>query len=217
MHWNVFEKILIFSIFILICGIISLVVFAPLGTWIGNALNVFIKWALDLNGAIGGFLLGSLHLVMVLTGSHFIEIPLIMQEFSSSGGTAIMAITSMGNTALVGSLIALLIKTKNAKKRGEYTSMMVPTVMGITEPILYGISLRYKIVLISGMIGGGIAGAILGASGFLLKVMGIPGIFAPLGNLTAPAGIWYLISTLVAITVAFAITFIFYKPDKKAL
>lgn len=37
----------------LVCGIISLVAFAPLGTWIGNVLNVFIKWALDSNGAIG--------------------------------------------------------------------------------------------------------------------------------------------------------------------
>lgn len=161
-------------------------------------------------------LLGALHLVMVLTGSHFIEIPLIMQEFSTSGGSAIMAITSMGNTALVGSLIAFLIKTKNTKKRGEYTSMMVPTIMGITEPVLYSVSLRYKIVLASGMIGGGIAGAILGASGFTLKVMGIPGIFAPLGNLTAPAGIWYLISSVIAIAVAFAITFIFDKPNKEA-
>ncbi len=199
----------------LVTGIASLAVFAPIGVIIGQGLSYGIDWAMGVSSILGGTLLGVLHLPMVVTGTHFIEIPLIVQEFATGGGTAIMPITSMGNTALVGALAALIVKTKSVKKKGEYSSIMVPTVMGITEPSLYGVAVVLKVPFVAAMIGGGIGGAIVAISGFKLTIMGVPGIFAGLVNAGTKKGIWFLIGEIVAIAAAFIVTYIVYKPQNK--
>ncbi len=197
-----------------VTGIVSLAVFAPIGVIIGKGLSYGIDWAMGVSSILGGTLLGVLHLPMVVTGTHFIEIPLIVQEFATGGGTAIMPITSMGNTALVGAIAALILKTKSIKRKGEYSSIMIPTIMGITEPSLYGVAVVLKTPLIAAMIGGGIGGAIVAISGFKLTIMGVPGIFAGLVCVGTEKGIWFLIGEIVAIAAAFAVTYTIYKPQK---
>lgn len=197
-----------------ITGIVSLAVFAPIGVIVGQGLSYGINWAMGVSSIFGGTLLGVLHLPMVVTGTHFIEIPLIVQEFASEGGTAIMPITSMGNTALVGALAALILKTRSDKKKGDYSSIMVPTIMGITEPCLYGVAVVLKIPFVAAMIGGGIGGAIVAISGFKLTIMGVPGVFAGLVNAGTERGIWFLIGEVAAIAAAFIVTYILYQPQK---
>lgn len=206
------RMMLVSGITFIVVGIISLVVFAPIGTYLGNALSVFINWAMGVSSVLGGILLGGLHLPMVITGTHFVEVPLIVQEMAEGAGSVIMPVTAMGNTALVGALIALIIKTKSAKKRGDYSAIMVPTVMGITEPVLYGVAVVLKTPLVWSIIGGAVAGAIVSISGFHLTILGVPGIFAGLVCLGMEKGIWLFIGEIVAIAIGFIGTYLFYKP-----
>lgn len=207
------RMMLVSGLTFLICGIISLVLFAPIGTVLGNWIGSAINWALGTSSVLGGALLGGLHLLLVITGTHFIEVPLIVQEMASGAGTVIMPITSMGNTALVGALAALIIKSKSSTKKGDYTSLLIPTVMGITEPVLYGVAVVLRKPLLWSCIGGAIAGAITAMSGFHLTILGAPGIFAGFVALGIDKGVWMLISEIVAIAIGFVGTWFTCKVE----
>lgn len=199
----------------LVCGILSLVLFAPIGTVLGNWIGAGINWAMNVSSVLGGALLGGLHLVLVVTGTHFIEVPLIVQEMTSGAGTQIMPITAMGNTALFGSLLALIVKTKSAKKKADYTALEVPTMMGITEPVLYGVALVQRKPLVWSMVGGAVAGIIVAISGFKLTVLGVPGIFSGLLALfIMDQGFWFFVATIVAIAIGFIGTYLTYNPEE---
>lgn len=217
--YRFFEKIIPSALRMMLCsglsflvtGIVTLFIFAPFGTYLGNLLSIAINWAMGVSSVLGGALLGGLHLVLVITGTHFIEVPLIIQEMSSGAGTAIMPITAMGQTALVGALAAVILKTKNQKKRNDYSAVMVPLVLGISEPALYGVAVVLRIPLIASMIGGAVGGIIVAVSGFKLTILGVPGIFAPLLTMTAPGGVAFLLAEIVCMIIAFIITWFCYK------
>lgn len=197
----------------IVTGLITLFLFAPFGTVVGNALSAFINWALGISAVLGGALLGGLHLIMVMTGTHFIEVPLIVQEMATGEGTSIMPITAMGVTSLVGALAALIIKTKDSEKKGDYLAILAPTVMGISEPVLYGVAVVLRTPLLWSVIGGAAGGIVVAVSGFKLTILGVPGVFAGLVCLGMENGIWLLVGEIVAIAVGFIGTWIFCKVD----
>lgn len=88
---------------------------------------------------------------------------------------------------------------------------MVPLVLGISEPALYGVAVVLRIPLIASMIGGAVGGIIVAVSGFKLTILGVPGIFAPLLTMTAPGGVAFLLAEIVCMIIAFIITWFCYK------
>lgn len=198
----------------IIVGVVTLAAFAPLGILIGNGLLQVIKFLLSTNAALGGTVLGAIHLLMVVTGTHFIEIPLITQEMASGQGTAIMAITSTGGVALLGCLCALRIKTKNPAKKAEYNALIPMTFVGVTEPALFGVAIANKIVLAASIIGGGVGGLIIALSRFKLTAIGVPTpILSWLANIAIPNSIWYLMGSIAAFVVGFSIVFVLNRKE----
>lgn len=198
----------------IVTGVVTLVAFAPLGILVGNALLSLINFALSTNAALGGTVLGAGHLLMVITGTHFIEIPLIMQEIAGGNGTAIMAIAAGGSVALLGGIVALTLKSKSQKDKSTYAALIPITFVGITEPALFGVAVSNKRVLAASILGGGVCGLIIALSGFRLTAIGVPTpILSWFANIAIPNSIWYLIGQLVAFGIGFVI--VYFEKRKK--
>ena len=115
------------------------------------------------------------------------------------------AIVAQGEAA-----IAVALRTQNKKKRAMYISSIIPAFLGITEPVIFGINLRFVKPFICGLIGGACAGAT--ASIMQLAGMGItviPGMLLYMDRLPA-----YLLVNFIGLAVAFALTMVCFKPEE---
>ena len=117
------------------------------------------------------------------------------------------AIVAQGGVA-----IAVALRTQNKKKRAMYISSIIPAFLGITEPVIFSINLRFVKPFICGLIGGACAGAtasIMQLSGTGMGITVIPGILLYMDRLPA-----YLLVNFIGLAVAFALTMVCFKPEE---
>lgn len=117
------------------------------------------------------------------------------------------AIVAQGEAA-----IAVALRTQNKKKRAMYISSIIPAFLGITEPVIFGINLRFVKPFICGLIGGACAGAtasIMLLAGTGMGITVIPGMLLYMDRLPA-----YLLVNFIGLAVAFALTMVCFKPEE---
>ena len=117
------------------------------------------------------------------------------------------AIVAQGEAA-----IAVALRTQNKKKRAMYISSIIPAFLGITEPVIFGINLRFVKPFICGLIGGACAGAtarIMQLAGTGMGITVIPGMLLYMDRLPA-----YLLVNFIGLAVAFALTMVCFKPEE---
>lgn len=153
---SVFSPLLTLTITI----IVSLFALAPLGYYIGEYIAQGIKWLIDFSPIISGFIIGSTRPFLVLLGVHHAMNPIVQQEIASFGSSSMMAMILMSTIAQASAALAIyfIIKDKNTKQIA--ISSAISGYIGITEPALYGIIIKYKEVMVATFIGGGVGGAI---------------------------------------------------------
>lgn len=190
---------------ILIVAPIMLIIIGPASTVVGNGFAVLVeltqKWgwiAVGLNAAIFP--------IMVLTGTHNVTIPLLVQMFATQGFDTIFLPSGLaGNIAEAGAAGAVAFKTKNKALRGTAMSASFSALLGITEPALYGVNLRLKKPFISMLIGAFIGGCYIGFIGLVAPTFVTPSI------LTAPIFLGSGMNILVGLSclpVTYFVTFI---------
>lgn len=133
---------------------IMLVITAPLGGYLGNALNIFMTRVNEVAPWASVLIVGSLAPLLVLTGMHLAMIPLVFSMFETVGYDNMLFVAFIGmNFSMFGVALATLIKTKSANLRTVALSGAITTFLaGVTEPTLYGICLRLKRPLIAAWI-----------------------------------------------------------------
>ena len=117
------------------------------------------------------------------------------------------AIVAQGGVA-----IAVALRTQNKKKRAMYISSIIPAFLGITEPVIFSINLRFVKPFICGLIGGACAGttaSIMQLAGTGMGITVIPGILLYMDRLPA-----YLLVNFIGLAVAFALTMVCFKPEE---
>lgn len=117
------------------------------------------------------------------------------------------AIVAQGEAA-----IAVALRTQNKKKRAMYISSIIPAFLGITEPVIFGINLRFVKPFICGLIDGACAGAtasIMQLAGTGMGITIIPGMLLYMDRLPA-----YLLVNFIGLAVAFALTMVCFKPEE---
>ena len=147
----------------LIVGPVTFIAIGPLGIlvgtqlgWIINILNSYAGWLVPL-------LVGAFTPLMVMTGMHYGLIPLGINSLASTGIDRIAGPgMTVSNVAQGAASLAVAIRSKNVDIKQLATSAGITAVLGITEPAMYGISLRFKKPLYAAMIGGGAGGLFLG-------------------------------------------------------
>ena len=200
-----------FSLFI--AGFLAFTVIGPFGREAGSLISAGLTWLYDTLGFFGGAIFGTLYAPIVITGMHqtFIAVETqLLAEITQTGGTFIFPIAAMSNIAQGAACLGVALALKDAKIRGLAVPSGISALLGITEPAMFGVNLRYRQAFIAAMIGSGLASAFiaffnvkaiaLGAAGFL----GIPSI--------KPDSLaMYSIGMVISFVVAFSLSFLFVR------
>lgn len=197
---------------VFVTGYLTLSIVGPIFVWAENAVLGAIQWMLTLPLGIGSLIMGSLYAPTVVTGIHQMYTAIDIGQLAQYGVTYWLPLASAANVAQGAAAFAVGIKSKDQKIKSLALPSSLSAFMGITEPAIFGVNLRFFKPFIAGCIGGG-CGALYASLVHLgAKGTGVTGIFGILLCLNQP--LQYVIEMAIAVGVAFVISFIIYK-DKK--
>lgn len=156
------QLIIVPLITIVVIGVVTFLAIGPLVTYAGDALAQAILWIYNLSPMITGLLIGAFWQILVVFGLHWGLIPFVVNNIMVNGHDPLMAMLGVSILCQIGAALGVLIKTKDVKLRELASAATISALFGVTEPTLYGLTLKYKKVLIFSCIGGGLAGALVG-------------------------------------------------------
>ena len=194
---------------VFVTGYLTLSIVGPIFVWAENAILGAIQWMLTLPLGIGSLIMGSLYAPTVVTGIHQMYTAIDIGQIAKYGVTYWLPLASAANVAQGAAALAVGIKSKDKKIKSLALPSSLSAFMGITEPAIFGVNLRFFKPFIAGCIGGG-CGALYASLVHLgAKGTGVTGIFGILLCLNQP--LQYLIEMVIAVGVAFVISFLIYK------
>ena len=198
---------------VFITGYLTLSIVGPIFVWAENAILGAIQWMLTLPLGLGSLIMGSLYAPTVVTGIHQMYTAIDIGQLAKYGVTYWLPLASAANVAQGAAALAVAVKSKDQKIKSLALPSSLSAFMGITEPAIFGVNLRFFKPFIAGCIGGG-CGALYASLVHLgAKGTGVTGIFGILLCLNQP--LQYVIEMAIAVGVAFAVSFALYKDKKK--
>ena len=197
---------------ILIVAPIVLIVLGPLGSYVGTViatvtdfLNSRVSWLVPM-------LMGAFMPLLVLTGMHWSFLPILMTSYSTYGYEAVMGPGSLVSNICQGAAaFCVALKTKDRQFKQQASSAGITALMGITEPAMYGVTIKYRKVLLSVMLGGGAGGFYAGLMGVVRYTSGTPGLLSlPIFIGDNPMNVIHaLISCLIGFCITFVLTWFY--------
>ena len=199
---------------LLVMSILGLFVIGPVFHVVENYILIGTKAILNLPFGLGGFLIGGVHQLIVVSGVHHIFNLLEVQLLAADHANPFNAIITAAMTAQGAATVAVGVKTKNPKLKTLAFPAALSAFLGITEPAIFGVNLRFRkpffLSLIAGAIGGGLA-SILGLAGTGNGITIIPGTMLYIGNGQL---LQYLLMVAVSFSLGFALTYMFGYEDE---
>ena len=199
---------------LLVMSILGLFVIGPVFHVVENYILIGTKAILGLPFGLGGLLIGGVHQLIVVSGVHHIFNLLEVQLLAADHANPFNAIITAAMTAQGAATVAVGVKTKNPKLKTLAFPAALSAFLGITEPAIFGVNLRYRkpffLSLIAGAVGGGLA-SILGLAGTGNGITIIPGTMLYIGNGQL---LQYLFMVAVSFALGFALTYMFGYEDE---
>lgn len=199
---------------VFVTGYLTLAVIGPVFVVVENAIIGGVQQLIQIPFGIGSFLMGGLYATTVVSGIHHMYTVIDIGQLAQYGFTFWLPLASAANMGQGAATLAVGVKTKNKKTKSVALPSALSAFMGITEPAIFGVNMRFFKPFICGSIGGA-AGALyasitgLGASG-----TGVTGIFGILLFLHDPLN--YIIMMAITVAVAFGLTWMFGYKDQDA-
>ncbi|MDO4167885.1 MAG: PTS transporter subunit EIIC [Eubacteriales bacterium] len=211
-------RIFIAPLLTLLCGaIVGFIVVGPLGTVIAQQLTKVFQLMIDHVGWLVVTMWGAFSPLLVMTGMHYTLGGLFGTMYYMVGYEgAMMPGMLVSNVAQGAAALAVFFASKDPDTKALGASAGLTGLMGITEPALYGVNLRYKKPLIAAMIGGGAGGLFAGITSVKAYVMASPGLISLpifIGGGSMNGFICACIAAVIAIVVSFVISFILMKAE----
>ncbi len=200
-----------FSLFI--AGFLAFTVIGPFGREAGSLISAGLTWLYNTLGFLGGAIFGTFYAPIVITGMHqtFIAVETqLLAEMAQTGGTFIFPIAAMSNIAQGAACLGVAFTMKDAKVRGLAIPSGVSALLGITEPAMFGVNLRYRHAFISAMIGSGLASAFIAAFNVKAIALGAAG-FLGVASIKPDSLAMYSIGMVISFVVAFGLSVILGK------
>ena len=158
-------------------GIVTISALGPIGAWASDLIQMFFSWLKDFAPWLVPTVVGIFSPLLVMTGTHYGLIPIGTNNLGTVGHDAVVGPGMLvSNTAQGAAGLAVALRSKNPDTKQLASSAGVTGVLGITEPVLYGINLRFMFPLYAAMIGGGVGGLFLGLTGVERFGAGSPGL-----------------------------------------
>lgn len=204
---------------VMITGFLTFTVIGPVMLLVSNGITDAIVWLYNTTGFIGMGIFGGTYSLIVMTGLHqsfpAIETQLLSAWTKGVGyGDFIFVVASMANVAQGAATFAIWFLTKNSKTKGLASSAGVSALLGITEPALFGVNLKYRFPFFCALIGSGVAAAVAGLLKVVAVSLGSAGFLGFL-SINATSIPFYVLCELISFAIAFAITY-FYGKTKAA-
>ncbi|OMF07514.1 PTS beta-glucoside transporter subunit EIIBCA [Paenibacillus amylolyticus] len=203
------KLIVVPTVTLLIMVPLTLIAIGPLGGIIGNGLSGGIRWLFDNVSILASILIGGTMSVLIITGMHYALLPLAVGSIATLGYDFIVPLMFAANMAQGGAAFGVGFKSKNTQTKSLSYSTGLTALMGITEPAMYGINMKFKKPFIAALIGGAVAGAFLGTfsvKAYFISTVGLPGAASYVGPDISNL-LFALIAALIAFVVASVITY----------
>lgn len=197
---------------VFITGYLTYSLIGPVFVFIENGILNGIQWLIALPFGVRSFVMGAFYAPTVVAGVHHMYTVIDIGQLAPWGVTYWLPLASAANLGQCGAALAVALKTKKAKLKSMALPAALSAGLGITEPAIFGVNLRYVKPFVCGCLGGACGAmfasiAHLGATG-----TGVTEIFGVLLFLTTP--VQYFIMMVISVSVAFALTWIFGYNDE---
>ena len=190
---------------IIIVSLAGLFIFQPLGGFLSDILSHYTVHSIQTGGAVTGFVIGGIFLPIVMVGVHHGLTPIHADMLASMGMTILLPIAAMAGCGQVGASFAVYLKSKNKFLRRTVLSSLPVGMLGIGEPLIYGVTLPLGKPFACACIGGAFGGAWQAYHGIGAYALGISGI--PLAAATNHV-LLYLAGVFIAYLAGFAATWL---------
>jgi PTS system beta-glucosides-specific IIC component len=187
---------------------LTMIVIGPIGVYLANGIGNAVNFLSVKSGLFTGLIIGGGWTLLVMLGIHWGVVPVMINNISKQGFDYVRPMVAAATFASAGAAFGTFLKSRNRENRTFALSALAPALLGgITEPIIYGISVKYRRPFIAQIIGGAIAGAFMGA----MHTKAIVYVFPALTTLPAFIGntfVYYLIGISIAFFATAALTYI---------
>lgn len=190
---------------------IVLFILGPFGVYFGKAIADFVTLLFSSVPLLAGAFLGGLWTILVLFGLHWAIIPIAIASIATTGSDQIIACAGAATYSAIGVVFGILLKSKDKDLKSLMVSGLIPLLFaGISEPVLYGATLRYKKLLYFSIISGAIGGAITAVTGMKITIL----FFSILTLQTGINWIGGLVAGIVTIIITVGLILMFGYKDK---
>lgn len=162
---EVLKIIMVPTLSLLVMVPLTLIVFGPIGIYIGEFVNWIYYYIMDFSPILLGAFIGGIWCVLVIFGAHRAVVPIGINDVAQTGRQNLLAFAGAANFSQAGAALGVFFKTKNKNLKTVAASATVTALFGITEPAIYGANLRLKKPMIYAVICGAIGGGLMGWGG----------------------------------------------------
>lgn len=198
------------TITLLVMVPLTLIAIGPLGSIIGNGLSGGIAWLFENMSIVASILIGGTMSLLIITGMHYALTPIVIGSITTLGYDFIIPLMFAANWAQAGGALGVGLRSKNAQTKSLGFSTGLTAIMGITEPAMYGINMKFKKPFIAALSGGAIGGAFMGIfhvkSYVITGLVGLPSVAAFISPSISTL-IYALLGGIIALVSATAITY----------
>lgn len=199
---------------VFVTGYLTLSIIGPVFVTIENGILDGVQWLIALPFGIGSFIMGAFYAPTVVAGVHHMYTIIDLGQIAKFGMTFWLPLASAANLAQGGAALAVALKTKDQKIKSMAVPSALSACMGITEPAIFGVNLRFGKPFITACIGGACGALAASITGLGATGTGVTGIFGILLCLNQPVA--YLLMMAISLGVSFALTWVFgYKDEQK--
>lgn len=192
---------------LLIVTPITLIAIGPVGIYTGNALSGGIIWLVENMGIVAGVVVGGTLSLIIITGMHYVIVPIMINNISTMGFDPIKILFYIANLGQAGAAFGVFLRARDKKLKSLALTTSFSAMMGITEPAMYGVNIRYKRPFAAALAGGACGGAFamaMGVKTYAFALSGLPGLPALVG----PTFLWALVSIAISFVCAAILTVI---------
>ncbi len=187
---------------------ITFLVFGPLGTMVGDVLANAYAAVYGFSPVVAGVIFGLIWQPMVIFGFQWGMVPVIIDHINTLGVDSVLPMLGPAVMGQAGAAMAVSFMAKNKKLKTLAMSCSITAILGITEPVLYGITVPLKRPMIAACIAGAIGGGIVGTSGARAISFAFPSMISLV--VYFGEGFWtFFCALIVGFVVAFLLTFLF--------
>lgn len=210
-----FLKILLTSMIVLFIMVpVELIILGPIGSYAGTYIAQFMDWFYSIGGFVAAALLGGTRSLLTMMGMHYALAPLQIQQIAETGISTLLVSALTANFAQGGSAFGAFLALKDKQMKSVAASASLSAVLGITEPAMYGVNLRYKRPFGIAMASSAVAAAFLSFFHAGAMAYAPPGIFTII-TYTADSFVFIILGAALSFGLAALLTFFFGIPKEE--